>query len=1530
SLDTGVRNGAIMLGVMGNSVLTGRNILLSAEQSGSNSASWQVFLMGATLAADNDITLSGRATNGSRASSLELRGAGNILSATDGNITIDNQLSDNSGATAVYLNGTGSDTQVLTAGTSIILSGSTGTGIGVNVKNATLNASAASVLGGAKTSGQGFNLGGISSNISMDNLGLSSAGSAAGAINVLDNSLFGADVAKRDALLRKRIENLTQVDMNGTAIFNDATQGWTADYSSADLPYAGWIFARTSVTAGGDIDLKGVGFVNATVNATGNITLSNNGNTVLTQTNMNATGSINVNSALNVTLNQVNMTSTGGGITLLAAGSDTGAVVVANSNLSTTGGGHIRIDQLNRTTTGTDGSSVTNPNAMTVNINNSRLNTTRAAGSAGPKGDITVTAYNPNVNLGLYPTVRNSGIMVGVQGNSVLTGGNITLQAFQNGNLSMGIPVFLMGATLAAENDITLKGHNAADSLAAPLELRGGNNRLTATGGNITIENHLSDNRGLNGIFLNGAGSPASGAVLTAGKGIILNGRTGSGAGVKAVNTTLNASHATITGTAARSGNGFSLTSMALQGGLADLANVSLSSAGSAAGAYNVLDNTVVNAVNRDTLLAKKIENMTSLEMNGDAIFDDTAKADKGWTQDYTSADTPHGGWIFNNTTVTSGGDVNLKGAAFTNSTLTISNGSLNITNAGPAIMTGTTITANDGGVTIQAGAGNIDLTKGNISAKNDIILTADNGSVMIAGTNATDTANITSADGNITVSANNTLGGNGLVLSNTNLSAANQISVSADVSTAGSGWAMTLTGNNTFSANHTLLSAINSGNAGAGNYPTVGLWFTADSNTTFNGDATINAKGNTGIAFNSRADRSTTHNIYANNGRLSINAVTEADSRGWGLMPAGIVISNYYSSNTVVFNLNNADLDIVADATKSTIEDVPGFAAHRGDGFPYNPFIFTGTGNVNVTGKSSMGDGVNLRYFDNTGLTGAMNISGTSVSGTGVNIDGRATIKAGLVNATVTGSSQSGVGVLVNVPKDDSVVNLGNNTITGTSDSFTGILVGGSNISITNGALNGTSGGSGTGVSLSGGTDYVIDGATVTGTSADGTGVNASGNLSVNNNAVLNGTATGSGSGVSVSGNLQSDGGVSITGNATTGNGVLVSGDTTLANATLSGSTESGSGVNITGNLTSAGSTTVSGNASGNGAGVNLGGNVSGGSITGDSAAGTGVVVSGSNSTVNNTTVSGSTSTGTGVDITGNLTNAGSSTVTGNASGSGTGVGITGGLNGTVSGNSVSGNGAHVGDGANISSGSSISGNSTSGSGTVVEGNISNSGQITGNSDSGDGLNLNGSVSGGGSLGGHSVDGAGANVSGNSHLGGGSLTGSTTNGTGINMGGNLTHTPDASVSGEVTAGGSGQASGGSGNIQEVDPNTPEPPVTPDNPQPPVTPDNPQPPVTPDNPQPPVTPDNPQPPVTPDEPGQPDTVTRNVVSQQQAVLSQSGQSTGQKGSFRPASGVPVPQRDYRQAEHHVSLEVCDDGECGTSGLDVNGPQSGNR
>ncbi|ECH8776905.1 hypothetical protein EQ70_23605, partial [Salmonella enterica subsp. houtenae] len=803
-------------------------------------------------------------------------------------------------------------------------------------------------------------------------------------------------------------------------------------------------------------------------------------------------------------------------------------------------------------------------------------------------GDITVTAYNPNVSLSQYPSVRNGNIMVGVQGNSVLTGGNITLQAFQNGNLSMGIPVFLMGATLTAENDITLKGHNAADSLASVLELRGGNNRLTATGGNITIENHLSDASGQNAVFLNGTGSASTGVVLTAGKGIILNGRTGSGAGVKAVNTTLNASHATITGTAAKNGNGFSLTSMALQGGLADLANVSLSSAGSAAGAYNVLDNTVVNAGNRDTLLAKKIENMTSLEMNGDVIFDDTSKADKGWTQDYTSADTPYGGWIFNNTTVTSGGDVNLKGAAFTNSTLTITNGSLNITNAGPAMMTGTTITANDGGVTIHTGSGNIDLTKGNISAKNDITLTADNGGISIVGTNMTDRANIT-AGGAINITANNKFG-MGVLLNYVNITSGSRSVNIKGVSDVSHGVYIR---NATFSGGANISGVTNAfqGN----NYYDYGI-----GGVVFDGGAVNLVDGNYYINGTSNNQA---HGVVFSKTNLSIDKDSTADIHGetkgldtWGYV-AGVLLSDYVNvKNDGVMNVTG-----VASLGKGAAVGVlMGI---------YNQFSPGGGG---IGGIAP--DRPNQTYYGN----GVFNINGSSVTGNGIATMGWINVANASVN--INGSSEKGSGVIVSTgmgTADDASLN-----ITGNSTSGNGVFINNGSLSSNstigeNGTgiqINGSSG-SGNGVLVGSGFENPISNITINASSDSGNG------LVMQNNGGINGSV--------------------VNASSSSGNGVVINGQVSSTDTVMNGHTETGSGVNITGNLTNAGSSTVTGNASGSGAGVNLGGNVSGGSIAGDSATGTGVVVSGSNSTVNNTTVSGSTSTGTGVDITGNLTNA-------------------------------------------------------------------------------------------------------------------------------------------------------------------------------------------------------------------------------------------------------------------------------------------------
>ncbi|EHC5874541.1 filamentous hemagglutinin, partial [Salmonella enterica subsp. enterica serovar Eastbourne] len=564
---------------------------------------------------------------------------------------------------------------------------------------------------------------------------------------------------------------------------------WLLDPADVTIVGTGRDTGMSSATADGtDIFTPTVGgaqILNTSIenqlNAGTNVTIKTSGVDIAGQSgnitlNANISKSAGPDAALtlaaegNITLNAKSITSTGGklDVTLLAAGSDSGLIQVVNGSKVSSNGGNITLDQLNPSPPANDGSRARNPNALTVKVNNSVLNAS-AADVTKVSGDILISARNPNVNLSqsqYTKTVRNAGSLTELSGNSALSGRDLVIHTTLEGGNASGLPVYLNNATLTATRDITLSGTSlpvttsttADDGTVstktttpnvAPVELRGEGNVLTATGGNITIENQASGNN--NGIYLNG--SAAGKAQLTALNGTItLNGGSGGGTGVLVSNSILNASQANITGSS-DSGTGFSLTNSTLTGALADLGNVTLSSSGSGIGAVNVLDSSIVTDASRDNLLLKRIENKTTVDMNGTAIFDDSTK---GWKDDYTSVDTPNGGWIFNNTSVTAGGDVELKGASFTNATLTVSNGNLTLDNGAAVPLTGTTVTVNDGAVSVHAGAGNIDLTKGNISAKGDITLKADNGSIAVSGTNATTKANITSAEGNISTEAHN------------------------------------------------------------------------------------------------------------------------------------------------------------------------------------------------------------------------------------------------------------------------------------------------------------------------------------------------------------------------------------------------------------------------------------------------------------------------------------------------------------------------------------------------------------------------------------------------------------------------------------------------------------------------------------------------------------------------------------------------------------------------------------------------------
>ncbi|EKA6237114.1 filamentous hemagglutinin N-terminal domain-containing protein [Salmonella enterica] len=973
-------------------------------------------------------------------------------------------------------------------------------------------------------------------------------------------------------------------------------------------------------------------------------------------------------------------------------------------------------------------------------------------------GTVTLNAAKAATN-GVNITSGNGAVSITnmVQDGSngmTLTNANISSKdgIVLNGTTFWGQAVVMSGVNLTTGGDVditglaknlTTGGLGAASS--SGVQLSGSN--ISSTGGNIT----LTGTAGTDISHPSISSLQVSNSTLTTNNALTLNGTTETTTGVKVTGSTLSAATLNVNGVAHVQGTGFSLATSQLLGGLADLTNVSLSSAGSAAGAQNVLDNSIVNDANRDTLLAKRIENMTSVEMNGTAIFDDSAKADKGWTHDYSSVDTPNGGWIFNNTSVTAGGDVNLKGVAFTNATVTVSNGSLTLDNGGAVPLTGTTVTVNDGAVSVHSGGGNIDLTKGNISAKRDITLKTDNGTVLISGANATVKANITSSDGDIMITGNS---GNsmGVRLVNANLTSINMsINGSAiggsndDMASFG---AVSLFGADEF---HVANTGHGEMNGYVNNYLdltrngaiVIGQIFAGgDTNVVFDGSFDIK-----GDAFTTGAKPSSTYDIFFNNGSSSITFKGGKSSMTSCSHGVYTRFSAYSATHTTNFILDGADF--VFNVTAGT-------APHQGlsmlGTIEFNKytsgFAFSGNGNAQLNiHTSSQEEGIYLNRLTNKDLLGNFSLNVTNDIGDAIVMLGHTAVN--LVNATITGTSGTGAGFRLE-STDKSNVSLGNNTITGISKTGSGIKLIGNNITLSNGTLNGTSG-NGSGVVLTGGSNYTLDGASVTGTAAAGSGIAVNGTLTVNNGTVVKGLATGGGNGVTVSGDLVTDSGdgISITGTAFSGDGVKVDGDTTLTNAMLNGRADSGNGVNIAGNLTTDSSTQVSGHAA-SGTGVNLGAALTGASVKGSSDTGTGVQLA-DNAVVTEAVLNGTSASGDGVTFTGNVKMDDTSAAKLNASStSGTGLKLADNANVSIQTitkvtqekKDADGNPVLDADGnpetetittqAPVTTPVTLTGTSEQGSGIATEGNVSISGIVLNGSttaDTGTGVSLGGNL---------------------------------------------------------------------------------------------------------------------------------------------------------------------------------------------------------
>ncbi|EDQ5496526.1 filamentous hemagglutinin N-terminal domain-containing protein, partial [Salmonella enterica] len=926
-----------------------------------------------------------------------------------------------------------------------------------------------------------------------------------------------------------------------------------------------------------------------------------------------------------------------------------------------------------------------------------------------------------------------------------------------NATTFWGQAVVMSGVNLTAGADVDINGlakklatGTMGAAYASGVQLSGSN--ISSTGGNIT----LSGAAGTDASHPSVSSVQVSNSTLTASKTITLNGTTETTTGVNVTGSTLSAASLDVSGVAHVRGTGFSLATSHLLGGLADLSAVSLSSAGSAAGAVNVLDSSIVNDTTRDVVLAKRIENMTTLDMGGHAIFDDSAKTDKGWVQDYTVADLPNHGWIFNNTTVNAGGDVSLKGAGFKNSAVTVTNGSLSIDNSGLVPLSGTTLTVNDGAVNLHAGKGDIDLTNSNISSTGDITLKADNGSVLISGTNSTAKANITSSDGDIMITGNGDV--LGVMFNNSNITAVN----------------MSISGNTTIGYNSAGLKGSFGGVLIAGDNDEFHVAETGNGVITGIFQNTEKSFYVAGGIVVGRPWESPTNIVF--DGHFGILGIGYAI---WGsnTMPTAVKFSNYDSSITftqnstfsaqghgyatgidglspsrittseVKFILNSANLVMNVSAEDAAPIMSPTDSINNLS----KGFVFSGTGDVeiNAHNKSSYYPTFYLNHLNNADLIGTFSLNATNDAGDAIVFPGYNRI--GLVNSTITGTSASGAGFRINA-NDKANVSLGNNSIIGISEVGSGIQITGKNITLSNGTLTGTvMSGNGSGVVLAGGSNYTLDGANVTGSAANGAGVAVSGSLAVNNGTHVTGQATGSGSGVSVSGNVATDSGdgISITGVASSGDGIKVGGDTTLTNAVLNGSADSGAGVNIAGNLTTDSTTQVSGNAA-SGTGVILGAALTGARIQGHSDVGTGVQLA-DNAVVTEAVLNGSSTSGDGVAVTGKVMLDDTSATALNASSmSGTGLKLADNANisivnittATQPKKDENGNPVLDADGnpetetvttqAPVTTPVTLTGVSTEGTGIATAGNVSISGIVlngTTDSDSGVGVILGGNL---------------------------------------------------------------------------------------------------------------------------------------------------------------------------------------------------------
>ncbi|EDS6678723.1 filamentous hemagglutinin N-terminal domain-containing protein, partial [Salmonella enterica subsp. houtenae] len=1066
---------------------------------------------------------------------------GNVTNTRDGgNLTITGTTTGSGNSIGVNVlanltaNGTGN----------LNITGKGAQGVGVKVDGKTLTGGNVTVTGtSGNSNGKGLEVKGGTLNATGGNIALT--GCMTGR-----NGGFGAHIYSGSSF---------------TARDNITITGYAMDGTNGGLNLNGGTFNATSTVLNGTSQNNNLG-----AKVGGVITVS--------QGNLSLSGTANrVNSAPNVT----GVVSDG-----------TLSITVSSGTLNVTGKVN---DTANNPTSAstTRGLSLVN---TTLNATEVSLSGEVAGGRDGTGASLTNTTINATTgNATLNATVANGNALV-VSGGNITAGKDISLTGTAKAGSGYGVSL-TNGNMTASSGNISVNG-TGYDSGSGALNVNGGNfsalntvlegtagrnNKGTVLNGNINVTQgnlvvtgtvtqtaNSADNNQFTGLLASGNITVSQGSLNLTGH---ITGKSGLNA--KAVNLTnlnISASNASITGVNQRNGTGFILSNVNLTGDIEKGANTTFSSAGSDSSVTNVIGSGVLNATTTDVLMRAGIENDTQISASGMAL----GGSGDNWNQNYTSS--KGGGWIFDGATVSKAGNISLQGVGFVNSSvtagkdLTINNGDDSLT------VQNTTLNA----TTISLSGGSISLTgNSSVNAVNDITLNAPKGGVNINGQSNVNTVNISSESGNISIEGNGAgFNRDGVLISNALLNASQG---GITVTGVADGADYRLRGGVKFTDSVNLTSQSNTingthrkGNAGRVNFAGVVI---NPGDYHFKGNTTINAESDdyAGLAFSSSVPRT---NITFSDGNFVIDA--KNNSTAFNSI-GGISIDNWEGTQAkIIITTLNGTLNISGQArNREGITSVSSsFSINPNDGSGYHGYVFKGDGDVNVKGVSDSSNGVDMRFFDNTGVTGNFTITGESNTGNGVAVPKFGEIS--LVNTTITGSSKSGAGILMNASdKQIKKIDLNGNTLTGTSVSGAGIKINGNNVSIANGSLNGTSQGNGAGVELTGGNNYTVSHVTVTGQSAGGNAVGVNGNLTLNDSTLSGNTANGSG--VSVSGNVNSTN-TTISGGATgSGNGVSLGGNASITDGTVTGNAVDGNGVSVSGNVNTT-NTTISGGASGSG----------------------------------------------------------------------------------------------------------------------------------------------------------------------------------------------------------------------------------------------------------------------------------------------------------------------------------------------------------